>query len=368
VASYEDGKKTVFVVGGDVVTRYKYKEYTNPKSKGTTMIQSNTALDPRDLYTAQSGDHLNIWYTTSTSAVYYYSTTTKSAATGDLIQLLPKGRGGQISHLLSSNNAKSVMVKTLVSVDEGGNLTILQQASDTGMWEAHPFYITSYRHNMEIDCFTLRIAAHSDSAAPDQNPQRCSLHMMTSGYVRALLNGTTITLDEKGAWFDADETGVVTLILPTADLACHTLRVTGFRARNRSEISVDVELLNPSRKLNGKLAKIKTGKDLLNAKTQSGEQLIEPRTLTETEADYAASLLCQLNDEQIRLEQKEREKYAKKNASLSITEEEVVTALEDAGTPSGESDKTSPWDFFHIIYTEVKKIEYYELHPVGVYC
>lgn len=253
---------------------------------------------------------------------------------------------------------------------------------------------------MEIDSFTLRLAAHSTSADANHNPRRCKLHLVTTGYVKVLLNGVATTLGQKGEWYNTDEGGVATLIIPTADLACHTLRVTKFRAQNGSELDLDVEILNPSKKLNDRLAKVKTGKDLLNAKTQLGKQLIKSGELTEKEADDAVSILQQLNEEQIRLDTKSRKKSDKKtdnNASGSISTASATTASTTStnetydsktsdnqksttmahlsianeshisATAKKSSGESSIWDFFHLIAIEYDVIKSWGLKKIGMY-
>ncbi|KDQ56881.1 hypothetical protein JAAARDRAFT_179577 [Jaapia argillacea MUCL 33604] len=296
---------TVFLVGGDVITQYTYDDYKKWTGTGTTIVQDpdSNPLGVKDLHNALSGSFITIWYTTGSDAAYYYSAPTDSMDRGLLVQLLPDGAGGQISGLLASKNDDHVLVNTLVSVDGSGDLMILQQASDTGMWESHPFYIPSTTDNLYIPSFTIRIKAHTDTTDTAERVSESKLHLSSSGFVRVQSNGVTTTVSQKGAWYAADHTGTVTVIIATTDISCHTLQVDKFQADGGDEIPLKEPLLVPSGKINEKLAAITSGQDLLDAKTQTGENLIEPGSVSLGDANHAASIIGELNKQQIAIGQ-----------------------------------------------------------------
>ena len=357
LASYVDldKKSSVFLVGGDKITQYTYDDYKKSKAVGTTL-----SMDPpselKDIHTDWENDQITIWFTTLTDAAYYYAASTKSIDDGTLVQLLPDGAGGQMSSLLYSDDAQSVLVRTLVSVDEAGNLALLQQASDTGMWEARPLYVSSDRDNIEVDSFTIRIKALSD-VVNDENQYTlgCSLHIAASGYVRVLRNGKAAFLNQGGDWFEADLAGVVTIIIPTADMSCQTLTIDQFKALNGNVTPLDVPVINPSSKLNDNLAFIKTGQDLLNAKTQSGKPLIAPGTVSQADADNAASMIQQLNAMQMTMH------LSGSSASQASSSNDPVV---QAKAESTDSDP-SLWDFFLFLYEKAREVESWFLQAVG---
>ncbi|PVF91371.1 hypothetical protein CPB86DRAFT_878560 [Serendipita vermifera] len=372
---YDDTTEyTTFLVGGDVITQYKYADYNKSTGKGTTIIgSSDSPLGIKDIHTAQSGNAVTVWYTTGSDAAYYYSASTSSMGNGRLVQLLRDGAGGQISGLLSSKNKDNLLVNTLLSVNESGDLTILQQASDTGMWESHPFFIPATTENLEIPSFTIRIQAHPDTVAPQGNTLGCQLHLTASGFVRVQSNGRTAVLDRNGAWYQADHTGTVTIIIATTDISCCTLQVDKFKAPKHDEIPLNVPVLAPSSKLNHKLAQIKDGKDLLDATTQSGKKLIEPGTVPLEEANEVASMIKALSEEHRIMTQPENisRPGTQRPTSSSRREGEIVHIagkLSDdpniVWVTTGDSSG-SPWDYFLYLFEKAKDIASWALRRVG---
>lgn len=305
MTSYEDPstKHSVLLVGGDMITQYKYRQYVAPAGTGTLVTTGDKSLGLRDIHVTQSGDALTIWYTTAKNGAHYYSAPISAIDQGILTQLIPDGAGGRISGLLStSKDNQNVLVNTLVSVNEKGFLTVLQQASDTGMWEVQPFYTPSSTNNMEVQSFTLRIRALSDDTSTNYSIARCQLHLTSSGFIEVLANRETTTLDQDGGWYETDDTGVLTIIISTEDISCHTVQVDKFKPQTGVETPITVALLNPTQKLNTKLMVIKTGEDLANAKTQTGQNLITPGSVSAKDLDSAANMITELNKSQIRMD------------------------------------------------------------------
>jgi hypothetical protein len=381
LTAYNDAtaNSTVFLVGGDVITQYKYADYNKSSGTGTTIVgDSDSKLGIKDIHNAQSGDAITVWYTTGADAAYYYSASTSSMSDGLLVQLLPDGAGGQISGLLlSKNDDNTTLVNTLLSVDEMGDLTILQQASDTGMWESHPFYVPATTDNLEIPSFTVRIKAHTDVMGPEERISGCQLHLSTSGFVRVQSNGRTATLDQNGAWYQADHSGTVTIIIATTDMSCHTLQVDKFQTQGYDEIALDVPVLVPSCKVNEKLAGISSGQDLLNATTQTGESLIDPGTVSNEDADNAASMISALNKEQITMGQLANagQPGPQLPSSTSRRGGKVVYVagclpkdpriLGMLATAESSDFFKSPWDFFLFLFEKAEEVVSWFLQRVG---
>ena len=373
----DDTNYTVFLVGGDVITQYTYDDYKKSTGTGTTIVSdSDSQLGIKDIHNAQDGDNITVWYTTSSDAAYYYSATTSSMSSGLLVQLLPDGAGGQISGRLSSKNNDDTLVNTLISVDESGDLTILQQASDTKMWASHPFYIPSTTDNLEIPGFTVRIKAHTDVISPAEEISGCQLHLTSSGFMRVQSNGSTAALDQNGAWYQADHTGTVTIIITTTDMSCHTLQVDKFQATGQDELALDIPPLVPSSKINAKLAAITSGQDLLNAKTQSGQDLIESGTVSSDDADTAATMIDELNKEQITMSTDAGNTPGPKLPSpVSKRRRNIVhiagrlppgrKILQRLTTADSTDSGSSLWDYFLFLYDKAEEVESWVLQRVG---
>lgn len=287
-------------VGGDVITKFDYHQYSVTNSPGTTVVTGDVSLGMTDIHVAQANNNITFWYTTAVNGVHYYSAPLSALNTGQLIQLLGDGEGGRISTMLAAQEAGgSLLVDTLMSVNQTGALTLLQCASDTGLWQAVPFFAPSATNNMEVSSFTLRFIASSDD--PSQPVQNCQLHIVASGAVAAISNGVRTTVDQEGRWYQADTVGAVSIIVSTSDMASFTFQVDQFQAQGQPAVPLNSLVLNPNAKINEKLASITTGKDLLSAETQSGQPLIEHGTVSDKDADIAAQVLVELNKKQILL-------------------------------------------------------------------
>ena len=87
-------------------------------------------------------------------------------------------------------------------------------------------------------------------------------------------------------------------------MACTTLTANDFKDKAGKSYPVTSELINPARKTNTKMMSLTDGNSLLDAKTQKGERLIEPGSVSQNDADQAASMITQLNQEQLKQDHK----------------------------------------------------------------
>jgi len=299
---------------------------------------------------------------------------------GQLIQLLDDGAGVQISTMLIAKEANGkLMVDTLLSADGTGSLTLLQCGSDTGIWQAVPFYIPSDTNNMEVPSFTLRFKAVSDD--PNESVDSCQLHIISSGSVEAFSNGSSATIDQVGRWYQADTFGVVSIIVSTSDMASFTFQVNQFQANGQTSVTVQSKVLNPNGKLNEKLVKINHKEDLLNARTQTGDLLITPGTVNDQDAEQAAQMISQLNKQQILLGQPglplkkfhgTPKIYNPKNLRPKILAGRLSQGLEDDPNETSRFlDKMSvsswydPWGFFSWVYDKAKQATKWVLTTIG---
>ncbi|KAF9636469.1 hypothetical protein BFW01_g7365 [Lasiodiplodia theobromae] len=355
LASYMDVAKgaSVLLVGGDSITQYGYRDYTRPTSTGTPVAAVGSGLGLKDMHTAQEGDSITLWYITAADAAFYYATSAAAIGDGLLVPLLPEGAGARISGMLTARNGSAGLVKTLVAVGSDGNLTVLQQAADTAMWESRPLYAMAPRESVELDTFTVRIKAAATGSSDDEQVAGCMLHVKSEGAMHVLSNGVAATVDQTGGWHQADSAGVLTFIVPTADLACHSLTVDRFRAPNGKEQPLATPVLSPSTRIAARLTSIRTARDLLDAKTQSGKPLIAPGSVSEEDAGCAAAMIHQLSamkaDKTIAARQASNAKPTYLAGKLP-KDRTLLAETHEAGQSS------SPWDFFKYLFDKAKEV------------
>jgi hypothetical protein len=302
----------VLLVGGNGVTELTYKQYTKSTGVGTTIVSTDKAQGLKGIHAALVDQNLTIWYTLADNSAHYYATQVDTMTAGRNIPLLKEGEGGRLSGILAVRSASkvdssSILVRTLVSVNTSGDLLLLQEASDTKTWEVYPFYIGSQKDNIEIDGYALRIQAiperktdaeaNVDAVAELEVVTNCQLHVVSSGYTRAVVNGRATNLTSDGAWFRTDSQGVLLLMMGTDTVACHSIHVDGYLPPNVEEDKyqpIQSPLMDPSTKVVEKLRQIRSGKDLMELKTHSGQNLVEQGALDESDADTIARNIAQL--------------------------------------------------------------------------
>lgn len=320
---------------------------------------------------------LTLWYTASSNAVHYYSASLANLNDGLLVPLLPDGAGGQISGLLSATSTHGDgLVHTLLSVNQKGYMTMLQQVTDSGMWESVPFYTPSATNNIEIPSFTIRIQATSDGSSKDENTSQGQLHLVSSSTIQALANGFSHTLSPDGVWIPCDTQGILTLIVATADLACASIEINQFKSSTRLIEQLPSFVIDPTEKIFTKLWSISSGKDLINAKTQAGEPLIPEGSVTQADADQAAAMLSKLANSQSTALSSWGSRVLKQTRRVDFSEgTKSQEPFHLAGVlPRNPEARTrmltfggssSSWDFFHSLFEEANNIVNWSLQTLG---
>ncbi|KAG2019146.1 hypothetical protein GB937_005439 [Aspergillus fischeri] len=290
LASFLDPAKkwTVVLVGGEAITALTYKEYRSPHGgPGTVIDELKKITDLKDLHLSQTGENLRLWYTTAADAVHYYTTTTTALSKGVVIPLLAKGLGGRISSLLSSRPADGgsrLLVSSLLSVDEHGNLLLLQQDPISQAWQQYPFWHASVETVTPVTGIMVRLHAtvvnDGDGDSADLLPG-CWLRVSCSGVVRCIINGCHTTLSPTAEWHQTDAKGVLNILLQTDDATIHKFAVDVYRpARAPSkpmataaERNLIDPVLDPSQKVLPRIEGVKTPDDVQNLKKPDGSPL-----------------------------------------------------------------------------------------------
>lgn len=286
-----DSHQSVLLIGGKDVTAFKAKDYCSPKGTGTPIETGDSINSIKDLHVSQSGETLRFWYTTDVDAIHYYTTSTTTLVGGKVIPLLPEGQGGRISSMLSlnsadTNNPNPALVSSILSVDENGNLTLLQQDSASQLWQTYPFWHASSENVIELKGYMLRMhAVASDNGDESSLTPGCYLRVSSSGVVRCIVNGRHATLSPTPKWYQTDAKGVLNIMFQNDDDAtCHQFAADAFRpAKPGSPETVlgDNPLLDPSRKLVKKLDGVTTPEDVRALRKPDGTPLVSPDASSE---------------------------------------------------------------------------------------
>ena len=109
------------------------------------------------LQNSQCYDAISFWCVNAATQVVYVTTTV--AALGQNVPVVPllQSGSGQVSGMLSATSVgptAPAFLNSLLSVDQTGHITLMQQASDTNIWQTYPFFTPNAVQNVSIQSYT----------------------------------------------------------------------------------------------------------------------------------------------------------------------------------------------------------------------
>ncbi|KAF3316632.1 hypothetical protein TWF173_001914 [Orbilia oligospora] len=235
-------RNSVLITGGSTITALRSSEYMLPAKAGQVITsKSEGAIGVKDLHIVQDSEHVRIFYTTADESLLYYDTTVTDLSNGSTGTLLTEGnstRFSSISAAAEDSNGSKTRLNTLLSVDEDGNLTLLQQSSHDSRWNRYPFYHASDSGTLKTKGYVVRIQVTpgSEGSESDEDPSiipYCSLLVSSSGYIKGLVNVQEVELSQAGIWLRTDATGVLTIVFTTTDVSGQNIEVESFRPGKR---------------------------------------------------------------------------------------------------------------------------------------
>jgi hypothetical protein len=233
------------------------------QKQGPTPVQSRfQKVGLKDIHGVQLENAFTIWFIDKKSAAYYFTSHTASdPSKGRLVPLLAAGKVGRLSGCLSTvrNDGGVDLVNTIMSVNNKDQLTSLQQVRQNGCWDAYPLMMKAKTQNYEVKNYTTRVKIRSGVNNAVRN---AFFKLKCSGKVSAIINGVDADLDPIGQIVQADSAGVVTMIVATADISSQTFTISDVRDALGTDLGIGKTSIDPSKKVNDKIATIKTGADL----------------------------------------------------------------------------------------------------------
>ena len=247
---------------------------------GGRTVGGNAVKGIEKLTTVQDGTCVTCWFKNSQEELGYFRADVNALDNGYASMLLPAGQATNFSACLSQPNSLNgeVAWQTLISKDQDGNLTLLEQGSDVGLWRTKPFFVECEAENIQnilVESYTITIKVRDDKGIPIP---KCEVFLSASATVSAFHNGQNSMLLGSGSWFTADETGSLDFIVPTKSLAAQILKISKLKPSGGAEMQLPkAVVVDPAKNamvtLQSHIEKMKSGQDLASAKTQSGEPL-----------------------------------------------------------------------------------------------
>ena len=226
------------LVAGTHISCFHPRDYLSPRGTGKVIDNLEKVPGLKDIHCSQAQGDLRLWYTTVEDAVYYYTTTTADLSKGLSIPLIPEGQGGRVSGLLRSqarDKKSDLLVSSLLSVDQNGNICLLQQDSASKVWQKYPFFVSSDKNIREVQSYMLRFRVTQNGTDKPNNDDEgemilgSSLYVTCSGLVRCFVNGKATTISPTGGWYQTDAKGVLNILLQTEDATCHQFAAERYR-------------------------------------------------------------------------------------------------------------------------------------------
>ncbi|RHZ50604.1 uncharacterized protein CDV56_105922 [Aspergillus thermomutatus] len=284
---------SALILAGEEISLYVDKQYLTHAAKPTATVPG--PLGVTSIHVSQKDDQLSIWYTNDVEAAYYYNTTHRHFADGEAIQFLPGHAGRTVSGMLWEHTEQQTLVQTLTTTNDDGLFTVWQQTQTTGYWDEQPFHVDAPAEATPTDAFVIRLQAQNP--ADPSIVHRCQMQVTTADLLQCYCNGKSSVIGPVASWHQADENGVLNIVIPTSKITCGNVNVTALRPSNGGgSIPISTGPLRPSSKVLMKLNALQTGQDILNAKTQLGRPLVSPGSLTLERAEEIALALSKLQE------------------------------------------------------------------------
>lgn len=279
---------------------------------------------------------------------------------GNPVLLLPAGQASTFQPLLQEAQGAegAVLVQSLIINDSQGNLSMLTQASDTGLWQNEPLYVSDSRKTYEISSYTTRILLRDEHGAALKSGRA---FITAAAVAQATCNGRRVNLSQSGSWFPADDSGEITFITPTRDIGTPAMTVEKLKNGSGQDMTFKSVIVDPAKKVLDRLSHINENYDFSNALTQSGKKIFDGGSAPSKETlKSAASCFKQLNMAYTALPDNGAS-IATAAGALSVKSAVLITrtVLEEIGDVL--------WDAWHYIEERIKDVRDWIVEKVGKY-
>ncbi|KAK0634072.1 hypothetical protein B0T14DRAFT_508339 [Immersiella caudata] len=281
------------LVGGAAGLWHWDTQNSQRRNRPGRLLSSDEAFEEvTRLYTAQNPDgKISVFASNADLGLSYF--TTSSPTFGDpldIVPLVPEGKGGIFSPFVASRSDTQQLV---VCTPDATELTLLQQDMKSGAWSAKALFIPVLDDNIEFDAYMTCVAVKDDTGRPVAG--REFVLESEAGWVDIFVNGRSVLAGPDGTKVETDSRGVITLIVPTADIQANEFCLS------EPELIPDGYVVDPMAKTNEKLAALGSGDALRGARTSEGKPLLDGAKLSDGEIDEVGRALGTVHREAKRL-------------------------------------------------------------------
>ena len=253
-------------------------EATSKDKPGKTIFDSDMFQNAKELNVVQDKTAVTLWLQTAKDELAYTRTdTTNLPGLAVSSLLLPSGQVTAFAPVVSrATTATGDCVRQMVVTnDKSGNLSLLEQTSDVGLWRRTPFYAPSQTAATELKSYTVSLKARDAKLQP---LARGAVFLSTSSTLCVIINGRYTLLTQVPTWYECDETGSLDFIVPSDSLGSQVFRVESLKTRDGDILDFQEMFYDPAAKpmavLAEKLSSVESADDLAKLKTSSGKPLL----------------------------------------------------------------------------------------------
>lgn len=241
----------------------------NPALK--TLSERPIFHSPKSLVVTQENNNLSIWSINSKLELSSLTTNTVTMDDQRSSLLLPEGRATVFSPMIYKPPGNLNGRQTMIVNSGEGELVLMQQSLDTGIWRTEPFYAAAPGSKVtKLQTYTINITVEDTASNPVAKGE---VFVKPSSDLPLIVNGQETILTSQGSWQSLDMSGELALIVPTLGMSIQPISVQECRTMTRVAIPFAATLIDPSLKVMEKLETLTTFEGLSTATTKEGKSL-----------------------------------------------------------------------------------------------
>ncbi|CDM32792.1 unnamed protein product [Penicillium roqueforti FM164] len=273
---------TDLLVGGSGLYRFKAKGLAHPSSD--KIADTGVFSSVKEVQVTRSSSKASLWAANTDNGIGYLMTDLDFQSPDPPVQVVPDHQGGYFAPF----KATSSSCETFVFANNVGNLSMLEQDAKSGIWKTIPLIQPSLDKTIQMQSYMTQIKPLNASGGPLVNHP---VILRASGDTSVIVNGRSVLATEKGISVRTDQTGLLTLTVPTDDISTHTFTVTD---ASKASTKSTQKFVDPAHKINQKLSKIQHKEDL-NIDLGPGKgKLLDGTKLTPEQIEQVAGNIHQL--------------------------------------------------------------------------
>lgn len=350
-----NGKEDL-IIAGDGLWHIPAKSLGKSNAKYKKLVDTPAFTNVKDLDISRVDINgtptLSIWAANSRNAISYLKfdgLDVSGMSSPEYVEVIPEGQGGYFSSFLDGRGNQS-----LVYAKEDGDLVLLEQAAETGLWNKVPLIVHIDSPSTETApsylCTVSILDAKSDLPVPN-----ASVNVSSAAWVNLSANGKSYYITPDGLQLEADNTGEIAFVIPASDISSTALTIHSVKKVDGTilELEGGQFRIDPSYYTIKELGKIENAEQLKNAKTPFGDPVFDKSNISDEDFHKAADAFKSL---QVRHE----ELASGAGTATCLTAQSVAVEVEEEVQVTWK-----PLSWFYWIERQVKKVIKWTVEMVG---